>query len=193
MDAIEKIVEQILEKGRIEISTFKKIETDRIDREYQEKEELLYLQESKCIEKNEDQLNKLYRQKENRQQLEIKQAILNKKQDYLEKLFLESIERMNHWTEAEFQTFAEQIISHLPVEGEAYLKLGAFSKGKLSEQWLVEQSNDKLTLSVETTVIPNTGGFIVVKDGIEYNFLFLCLVHEIRKIESFKIAELLFQ
>ncbi|WP_206912097.1 V/A-type H+/Na+-transporting ATPase subunit E [Enterococcus sp. DIV0840] len=193
MDAIEKIVEQILEKGQVEVSELKKVEMARIDRKYQEQEEALFLQESKLIEKNQEQTDKAYKQKSNRQQLEIKQATLNQKQGYLEQLFAESVERMNHWTEAEFQRFVEQIIIQLLVEGKAALKLGEFSKGRLSEQWLAEHSSEKLTLKLEKEVIPNDGGFIVSKDGIEYNFLFTSLVQEIKKMESFKIAELLFR
>lgn len=193
MDAIEKIVEQILEKGQAEVSKMKKVEIDRIDREYQEQEEALFLQERKLVEKKQEQTNKSFKQKENRQQLEIKQATLNQKQGYLELLFSESIERMNHWTESEFQHFVEQIVIQLPVEGEAYVTLGEFSKDKLSDQWVVEHSNDRVRLLLEKDVIPNDGGFIVSKEGIEYNFLFSSLVQEIKKMESFKIAELLFQ
>ncbi|MGX7262383.1 hypothetical protein [Enterococcus crotali] len=193
MDAIEKIVEQILKKGQTEVSEMKEAEMKRIDREYQEQEEALILQESKIIEKNEEQVNKSFKQKQNRQQLEIKQATLNQKQGYLEQLFTEAVGRMNQWSESEFQLFAQQIIVQLPIEGEVVLQLGAFSKGKLSEQWLLAHSTDRLTLRLEKEVIPAVGGFIIAKEGIEYNFLFSTLVQEIKKMESFKIAELLFQ
>lgn len=193
MDAIEKIIEQILEKGQQEVSALKKAETDRIDREYQEQEEALLLQESKMIEKNQEQTNKAFKQKENRQQLEIKQATLNQKQDYLERLFSESVERMNQWNPIEFQRFVEQIISQLPLEGEANLKLGELSKVKLSSQWLSEHSTEKLKLRLEDEFLPNVGGFIIAKEGIEYNFLVSSLVQEVKKMESFSIAEMLFQ
>lgn len=193
MDAIEKIVEQILEKGRQEVSVLKEKEMQRIDQEYLEQEEALALQESKLIEKNQEQATKNFKQKQNRQQLEIKQATLNQKQGYLELLFTQVIERMNEWSEFEFQRFAQQIISQLPITGEARLKLGSFSKDKLSDQWVREHSPEKGTLYLEDEVIPNEGGFIVAKDGIEFNFLFSSLVQEIKKMESFVIAEQLFQ
>lgn len=193
MDAIEKIVEQILEKGQKEVSDLKKIELERIDQEYQEQAEALLLQENKLIEKNKEQTMKAFKQRSNRQQLEIKQATLNQKQAYLEQLFSEAIERMNHWTEPEFQTFAKQIIAQLTIEGEAQLTLGAFSKGKLSDKWVLDHSSEKLKLTLDEDVIPNEGGFIIAKEGIEYNFLFASLVQEIQKMESFKLAEMLFQ
>ncbi|MGX7245269.1 hypothetical protein ACWOC1_10470 [Enterococcus quebecensis] len=193
MDAIERIVEQILEKGQTEVLELKKVEIKRIDQEFAEQEEALFLQERKLIEKNEEQTIKAFKQKQNRQQLEIKQGTLNQKQGYLELLFSEAIERMNHWTEAEFQIFVKQIISQLPVEGDARLKLGEYSQEKLDDQWLAEHTSDKLRLVLEKEYIPNVGGFIIAKDGIEYNFLFPSLVQEIKKTESFKIAEMLFQ
>lgn len=193
MDAIEKIVEQILEKGQTEVSALKATEMKRIDREYQEQEEALILQESKIIEKNEEQTKKTFKQKQNRQQLEIKQATLNQKQGYLEQLFTESVERMNLWSESEFQTFVEQILAQMPIEGECLVQLGAFSKGKLSDEWLLVHSTDQLTLKLAKDVIPAVGGFIIAKEGIEYNFLFATLVQEIKKMDSFKIAEMLFQ
>lgn len=193
MDAIEKIVEQILAKGRMEVSEQKKVEIMRIDQEYQEQEESLYLQEAKLIEKNEEQTTKAFKQKQNRQQLDIKQATLNQKQGYLEQLFTEATERMNDWTEVEFQRFVEPIIRQLPIKGHANLKLGEFSQNKVSNKWLQSHSPEILTLNLEKETIPNVGGFIVAKDGIEYNFLFSSLVQEIKKLESFKVAELLFK
>ncbi|WP_207695912.1 V/A-type H+/Na+-transporting ATPase subunit E [Enterococcus sp. DIV0212c] len=193
MDAIEKIVEQILEKGHEEVATLKQTEILRIDHEYQEMEEALVLQETKLIEKNQEQTNKAFKQKQNRQQLDIKQATLNQKQGYLEELFSKVVERMSHWTEIEFQTFVEQIIEQLPIEGEVQLTLGEFSKGKLSEQWLLEHSSEKLIFVLQNEQILGDGGFIVAKEGIEYNFLFSSLVQEVKKMESFQIAEMLFQ
>lgn len=193
MDAIEKIVEQILAKGRMEVSEQKKVEIMRIDQEYQEQEESLYLQEAKLIEKNEELTTKAFKQKQNRQQLDIKQATLNQKQGYLEQLFTEATERMNDWTEVEFQRFVEPIICQLPIKGHANLKLGEFSQNKVSNEWLQSHSPEILTLNLEKETIPNVGGFIVAKDGIEYNFLFSSLVQEIKKLESFKVAELLFK
>ncbi|MEI5992714.1 V-type ATP synthase subunit E [Candidatus Enterococcus mansonii] len=192
MDAIEKIVEQILEKGQAEVEALQQTETQRIDQEFQEQEEALFLQESTMIKKNEVQADKAFKQKQNRQQLEIKQATLNKKQGYLEQLFSESIERMNHWTEVEFQNFAQQIIAQLPFEGEAIIRLGEFSKEKLTEQWLSEHSTEQIRLVLASETIAGVGGFVVAKAGIEYNFLFPILVQEVKKIESFHIAEMLF-
>lgn len=193
MEAIEKIIEQVLEKGQAEVSELKKVEIARINQNYQEQDEALFLQENKWINKNQEQTNKAYKQKHTRQQLDIKQATLNQKQRYLEQIFLESVDRMNHWTESEFQRYVEHIVIQLPVEGEAYVILGEFSKDKLSDQWVEEHSDDKLRLLLKKDVVSNDGGFIVSKEGIEYNFLFSNLVQEIKKMESFKIAELLFQ
>lgn len=192
MDAIEKIVDQILEKGTAEVSDLKKVEYKRIDEAYAEQEEALQLQEHKLIEKNSDQTNKAFKQKQNRQQLEIKQATLNQKQGYLEQLFLEAIKRMDRWNEDEFQLFTKQILDQLTLTGQAQLQLGEYSKGKLTEQWLEKHKPNELELALLPDFIPGVGGFIVAQNGIEYNFLFPSLVQEIKRAESFSIAEMLF-
>ncbi|GGC83794.1 hypothetical protein [Enterococcus wangshanyuanii] len=193
MDAIEKIVDQILEKGTTEVADIKRVEYKRIDEAYAEEEEALLLQEQKLIEKNSDQSNKAFKQKQNRQQLEIKQATLNQKQEYLEQLFLEAIKRMDNWNEDEFQLFTKQILDQLTLNGQAQLQLGEYSKGKLTEQWLKNHRSNELDLVLLPDFIPGVGGFIVAQNGIEYNFLFPSLVQEIKRAESFSIAEMLFK
>lgn len=193
MDAIEKIVDQILEKGTKEVADIKKVEYKRIDEAYAEQEEALLLQEHKSIEKNSDRCNKAFKQKQNRQQLEIKQATLNQKQEYLEQLFLEAIKRMDNWNEAEFQLFTKQILDQLTLTGQAQLQLGENSKGKLTEQWLKSHRSNELGLVLLPDFILGVGGFIVAQNGIEYNFLFPSLVQEIKRAESFSIAEMLFK
>ncbi|MFD1899907.1 hypothetical protein GQR36_07275 [Enterococcus termitis] len=145
------------------------------------------------IEKNNEQSLKNFKQKQNRQQLEIKQSTLNQKQGYLEQLFLEAVKRMNNWNEVEFQAFAQQIIEQLTLIGKAELQLGAYSQGKLTNQWLIEHTPKDLDLQLQPNLIADVGGFIIAQNGIEYNFLFPSLVQEIKRAESFDIAERLFR
>ncbi|MFD2305954.1 hypothetical protein [Enterococcus termitis] len=193
MEAIERIIDQILEKGTAEITELKNAELKQIDEAYAEQEEALLLQEKKLIEKNNEQSLKNFKQKQNRQQLEIKQSTLNQKQGYLEQLFLEAVKRMNNWNEVEFQAFAQQIIEQLTLIGKAELQLGAYSQGKLTNQWLIEHTPKDLDLQLQPNLIADVGGFIIAQNGIEYNFLFPSLVQEIKRAESFDIAERLFR
>ncbi|WP_321384868.1 hypothetical protein [uncultured Enterococcus sp.] len=193
MDAIGKIVEQILEKGKDEIATYKSAEKERIEKNFDEQVAAIEIQEKNQLDKNTELTKKAFKQKQNRQQLDVRQETLNRKQELLTQLFKETVEKMNEWDTATFQNFATNVLSNLQLTGEVQLDAGEYSQDKLSQEWLNQFHTDKLTVQLSDTVIPKESGFVVVKDGIEYNFLFSTLVQEIQKAESFKIAEMLFR
>lgn len=193
MDAIEKIVEQILEKGQTEIQDFERIEKKRIDENTKVQQEALVFQETSLLQKNEEKAKKEFKQKQNRQQLEIRQGTLNKKQEYLEALFTEAVSSMNAWSEQEFQTFVKQSLAELPIDGEASIVLGELSQGKINQKWLDDNQLGQLKLVLKTETIVGQGGVVVTQSGIEYNFLFASLVQEIQMQESYTIAEMLFK
>lgn len=193
MDAIEKIVEQILEKGQNEIRDFKTIEEKRINENSDVQQEALILQEATLIHKNEEKAKKAFKQKQNRQQLEIRQGTLNRKQEYLEALFTDAVAKMNALSEQEFQAFVKHSLAELPITGEASIVLGEFSRGQLTQKWLDDNQTSNLTLTLEAETIAGQGGVVITQAGVEYNFLFASLVQEIQKQESYSIAEMLFK
>ncbi|MBP1045476.1 hypothetical protein I6N96_04250 [Enterococcus sp. BWM-S5] len=193
MDAIEKIVEQILEKGKDEIATYKSAEKERIEKNFDEQVAAIEIQEKHQIDKNTELAKKAFKQKQNRQQLDVRQETLNRKQELLTQLFKETVEKMNEWDTATFQEFAANVLSKLPLTGDVQLKIGEYSQEKVSQEWLKQFNTDTLSFQLSDAVVSKESGFVIVKDGIEYNFLFSTLVQEIQKAESFKIAEMLFR
>ncbi|MCB5950800.1 hypothetical protein LI951_01815 [Enterococcus sp. BWT-B8] len=192
MDAIEKIVEQILEKGTCEAEAVKKSEVNRIESNFYEQIAALDIQKKQQITKNAELSKKIFRQKQNRQQLEVKQATLNSKQELLGQLFKETTEKMKQWDTETFQQFASGMLSKLDLSGEVVFNAGEYSKDKISQTWLDQFTTDKLTLQLSEKIIPKESGFVLAKDGIEYNFLFSTLVQEVQTTEIYKIAEMLF-
>ncbi|MGC6767846.1 hypothetical protein ACYSNR_11620 [Enterococcus sp. LJL128] len=193
MDAIEKIVEQILEKGKEEAAAYKTVEKERIENEFAEQAAAVEIQEKKQIKKNDEQMKKAFKQKQNRQQLEVKQTTLNDKQELLSRLFKETVEKMNHWDLTTFQQFASGILANLELAGEVEVSVGEFSQDKISQEWLQTFNTTDLKLTLSDQLIRKESGFVLAKDGIEYNFLFSTLVQEIQTAESYKIAEMLFR
>ncbi|MTD39106.1 hypothetical protein GIX45_10730 [Erwinia sp. CPCC 100877] len=192
MDAIEKIVEQIINKGQQEAAEFKQKEKRRIDQEMKQQETAVIVQEKELIKRNEQQLNKLFRQKQNRQRLDIRQATLQKKQTYLEQLFSEAVEQLNTWTEVEFQGFAERVLKRLSLTGEATMILGEYSKELFSADWLLQHAPEQTRVTLSEKFITGEGGFIIAQAGIDYNFLFSSLIEEVKTAAGFQIAEALF-
>lgn len=192
MDAIEKIVEQILEKGTSEATAAKKVEKERIETNFDELAAALDSQKQKQIIKNTELSKKAFKQKQNRQQLEVKQETLNSKQVLLSQLFKETTKKMTEWDTETFQQFAAGILSNLHLAGDVSVNAGEYSKDKMSQEWLNQFTTERLVLHLSEQTIPNESGFVLAKDGIEYNFLFSTLVQEVQTSESYKIAEMLF-
>ncbi|MHC5229183.1 hypothetical protein ACYSNW_12940 [Enterococcus sp. LJL99] len=193
MNAIEKIVEEIIENGKQDTNKWEEERMKGIKNSFEIEKEALLIEEAKQIEKNQKQLTLSLNQKRNRQQLETRQELLNKKQFYLEQLFSEVVTRMNHWSIESFQSFAKQIIVDLPLEGEIMVYLGEFSKEKVTQKWFLDQKNEQKQFILCDEVISGEGGLLFSKNGVEYNCLFSNLVEEIKKAESFNVAEKLFQ
>lgn len=192
MDAIEKIVAQIINKGQEEAAALKEKEIQRIDQEMKAQQTEVIVQEKDLIQKNRQQLNKEFKQKQNRQHLAIRQATLQKKQFYLEQLFAEAVEQMKAWPKAEFQAFVKQTLNQLSLTGNATMILGEASKELLTADWLSLHTPEQMEIRLSEKTAAGEGGFILVQAGIEYNFLFSSLVEEVKMAESFQLAEQLF-
>lgn len=192
MDAIDKIVTKIIEKGTNEVQEFEQKEQLRIEQSFAAQKEELQLQESHLIQKNEQYAQKQFKQKQNRQQLEVRQEVLNKKQEYLEKLFQQTIQMMNQWPQEEFLAFTKTMLQQLSLKGEADFLVGEYSQTYITQEWLAQQETG-VSLKLAREPIEGEGGFIISKDGIEYNFLFSTLIREIQKQESYTIAAELFK
>lgn len=152
MDAIGKIVEQILEKGKDEIATYKSAEKERIEKNFDEQVAAIEIQEKNQIDKNNELTKKAFKQKQNRQQLDVRQETLNRKQELLTQLFKETIEKMNEWDSETFQSFAANVLSTLPLTGEIQLNAGEYSQDKISQEWLQQFNTESLSVQLSDTV-----------------------------------------
>ncbi|MDN6544897.1 MAG: ATPase V, partial [Enterococcaceae bacterium] len=121
-----------------------------------------------------------------------RQDALNKKQAYLNQLFDEVVLKMSEWSAKEFQEFMKAQLGSLELTGKATILLGEYSQTKVTQEWLTALSDATVQWELSEEVVPKESGFIVAKDGLDYNFLFSALVEEIQKTEGFKVAEKLF-
>ncbi len=194
MEAIEKMVAQVLEKGQIERDAYTEEETQKIAQ--QEKQELATLQkvEAETLTKNLRSLEKEYQQTMQRHETTSRQATLNMKQDYLAKLFEEAIALMNNWDQETTQAFCAKAITKVPDFPHSELVVGEYSKDFLDATWLEKVNQGKeYPITLSERVERKQGGFIVSQSGVEYNVLYSSLVREIQSADSFSIAEILFK
>lgn len=193
MEAIEKIVEQLKQQADLEQRQLKETERARIEQEFQAAEAEIIADHQKRLEKNLQNLENKYKQEANRQQVAQKQQILNQKQAVLERVFAEAVLQMESRSAKEQQEFAQRALNKLPIHGELAFIPGEKSQSIFTKEWLVEQ-NQQLAyqLNLADTTIADQAGFILDKNGVQYNFLYQSLVREIQERESFAIAQALF-
>lgn len=194
MEAIEKMVAQVLEKGQIAVGAYLEGETKKIVQ--QEKQELATLQqlEEETLTKNLRSLEKEYLQIMQRHETSSRQETLNMKQAYLTKLFDEAISLMNDWDKETTQAFCEKAIAKVPDFPHSELIVGEYSKAFLDASWLEKVNQSKeYPITLSQKVERKQGGFIVSQSGVEYNVLYASLVREVQSADSFSIAEMLFK
>lgn len=194
MEAIEKIVEQLNQQAGLELRQLKEKETARIDQEFQAELTEIKTDHQKRLDKNIQSLENSYKQATNRQQVAQKQMILNQKQAILERVFAEAVIKMEDWSLEEQQKFAHNALNKLQLKGELVFIPGEKSQAIFTDEWLSEQNNTlPYHLVLGKTFVGDQAGFILDKEGVQYNFLYQSLVREIQQRESFKFAQELFE
>lgn len=194
MEAIEKIVEQLNQQADLEQHQLKEKETARIDQEFQAEIVEIEAEHQKRLEKNLQNLENNYKQATNRQHVAQKQMILNQKQAILERVFVEAVAQMESWSVKEQQKFAHNALAKMDLQGELVFISGEKSKSIFTDEWLIEQ-NQRLAyrLVMGKNSVADQAGFVLDKDGVQYNFLYQSLVREIQQRDSFQVAQTLFE
>lgn len=194
MDAVEKMVAQVLAKGQQKVEDYLKKEKNRQFTETQQ--QLVELEKAAKVtaDKSKKALEKDFAQEYSRQETTFRRETLNIKQDYLTKLFEEAITAMNQWPKETYQEFCTRGILQVPDAKNSVVILGEYAKDKLDDTWLAKVNAQKqFPLTFSETFEKKQGGFVVDQEGVEYNFLFSALVNELKETESFTIAEILFK
>ena len=193
MDAIEKIISEIKQQGKQEIEAYVTSEQTRIDQEFQAAQQEILLKQEHEIEKRQQQLLKEFKQRQQRQTLEIRQDALNKKQAYLNQLFDEVVLKMSEWSAEEFQQFMKAQLGSLELTGKATILLGEYSQTKVTQEWLTALSDATVQWELSEEVVPKRKWLYRCKRRFGLIiFSFSALVEEIQKTEGFKVAEKLF-
>lgn len=194
MEAIEKIVEQLKLQSELEQSQLKEKETVRIEQEFQAELAEIEAEHHKRLEKNLQNLENNYKQATNRKQVAQKQTILNQKQAILERVFVEVVSQMENWTTEQQQEFANSALKKMQLQGEMVFVPGEKSQMIFTQEWLNKQKGSlTYQLILGKDPIAGQAGFVLDKNGVQYNFLYQSLVREIQQRESFQTAQSLFE
>lgn len=115
-------------------------------------------------------------------------ALLGEKQTIMKGIYNGAVVKMTEWTTTEFQLFAGNVLKQF--EGKAVTVIA----GEKSAHHFTEAFTAKYPDAVfSQETVPAKAGFIVERDGIDYNYFFDQMVAEIKKDFTPKLASLAFQ
>lgn len=193
MSAIDKIIAKIDEQAALELQNYENTELAQINQSYEQQLAQLEQDKARQLAKQTETIEKKYKQLHNRQEVEARQAVLNEKQHYLEKLFVAASNQMSQWSKAEMTQFASDALATLSLSGKVQFIPGELSKEALDQEWLAKMNQQlPFELVYSSTTIANQAGFIVDDQGVQYNFIFENLIKDIQASMSFELANRLF-
>lgn len=109
--------------------------------------------------------------------LAVRDQNLDAKQQMLDKVFEEALQRLNNMSQAEYLAFLTSYLGSLDLDGEEIIvpaKYGITDLDSLNAALKEAGKKGNLTLSKDSRKID--GGFVLCKDGIEQNNTFEALV-----------------
>ncbi|HJF20093.1 MAG TPA: ATPase V [Enterococcus columbae] len=193
MSAIDKIIAKIDEQAALELQNYENTELAQINQSYEQQLAQLEQDKARQLAKQTETIEKKYKQLHNRQEVEARQAVLNEKQYYLEKLFVAASNQMSQWSKAEMTQFASDALATLSLSGKVQFIPGELSKAALDQEWLAKMNQQlPFELVYSSKTIVNQAGFIVDDQGVQYNFIFENLIKDIQASMSFELANRLF-
>ncbi|MCD8506379.1 MAG: V-type ATP synthase subunit E [Alkalibacterium thalassium] len=106
--------------------------------------------------------------------------VLAAKQSILDNMFKEAKNRLDNLDDETFRQFTANVLKQFDKEGQVTLKLGEKSAHSIDGTWVTSNKPAELTVLVSKDTVKGQSGFIIEKNGIEYNFLFDSLVEDAR-------------
>ncbi|MCC5888953.1 MAG: hypothetical protein JJU01_00200 [Alkalibacterium sp.] len=172
----ERVVEKEKAAMREEIEKTKKQAEDELQAfEAEEVQKRLRLKEE--IKSKSDQR---YTIKKNTLEIKRRNEVLAAKQRILHAVFEEANSKLDNLNEADFKAFTLGVLNQFDESSAVTMKLGAKSTAAFDKSWVNALSDKKLTVRISEETVANESGFVIEKDGIDYNFLFSNLVDDAR-------------
>lgn len=125
--------------------------------------------------------------------LEIRDNNLDAKQQILEKIFSQALDRLNSMSKDEYWKFLTGYLSGMDTDGEEIIlpkKYGIASVEELNEVLKKNGKKGNLVLSADGREID--GGFVLSKNGIEQNNTFEALISKTRYDQESEILRMLY-
>lgn len=187
MSNLENLTSKILEDSKREANEI-------LEKAKKEANSLLSSKEKSAELVKNDLMGKAKLEAESRKQRLISSAELQgrneklkAKQQVIESTFEKAIEKLSKMSKEDFVKFLKESISSLNLQGGEEILVSKDFKEAITPEVLTEL---KLELCKDDRNIPS--GFIIINEGIEYNYTFKALANSLREELEYEVAGILF-
>ncbi|OJF89743.1 V-type ATP synthase subunit E family protein [Alkalibacterium sp. 20] len=139
-----------------------------------------------------EKVEKEYVIKTNTLEIKKRNNILSAKQNLLNKIFVDTKDKLDTLDKSTFQTFVLNVFQNFENEKEITLIFGEKSRDLIDTVWIKENAPENLSVRISDETISKKSGLIVGKDDIDYNFVFDILVEELKSDILSEISNELF-
>lgn len=180
MSDLKLLTDRLIESKKAEVQ--EKIKEAEIEKEQllSESDENLAEEKAKQINLIDSRLARKFEQDKHTLQINKRNQLLIEKQKVLTTVFNEAEEQMNQWTDLEFQQFLLAVLKQHKDSESIELIVGQHSVDKVTNDWIDTVAKEVVNVQLSTETISKKNGFILKKNGIEYNYLFDELVKDIK-------------
>ncbi|MER2225670.1 MAG: ATPase [Carnobacterium sp.] len=180
MSDLKLLTDRLIESKKAEVQ--EKIKEAEIEKEQllSESDENLAEEKAKQINLIDSRLARKFEQDKHTLQINKRNQLLSEKQKVLTVVFNEAEEQMNQWTDSEFQQFLLSVLKQHKDSESIELIVGQHSVDKVTNDWIDKVAKEVVNVQLSTETISKKNGFILKKNGIEYNYLFDELVKDIK-------------
>ena len=180
MSDLKLLTDRLIESKKAEVQ--EKIKEAEIEKEQLLSESDVNLAEEKAKQINliDSRLARKFEQDKHTLQINKRNQLLIEKQKVLTTVFNEAEEQMNQWTDLEFQQFLLAVLKQHKDSESIELIVGQHSVDKVTNDWIDKVAKEVVNVQLSTETISKKNGFILKKNGIEYNYLFDELVKDIK-------------
>ncbi|GEN49795.1 V-type ATP synthase subunit E [Alkalibacterium pelagium] len=170
----ERVVEKEKAAIRTEIEEAKKQAEDDIQAaEAEEVQKRLQAKEQIKADAEHD-----YTIRRNTLDIRRRNEVLAAKQSILNNTFKEAKYKLDNLDKETFRQFTANVLKQFTNEEQVTLKLGEKSAHSIDGAWVTANKPAELTVLVSDETVKGQSGFLIEKNGIEYNFLFDSLVED---------------
>ncbi|MGO4940476.1 hypothetical protein ACTQ45_10690 [Fundicoccus sp. Sow4_D5] len=190
MAKINELVEQVVRK---ETQAYQeKVEAKRAETKQALTDKQQALQADLVAEKSkvDEQLNTRYQITHQSQKIAHRDQLLREKQTLLNKVFSLAEDQLNNLSAEDFKAFVTDVLTQFKGQGVLMVKLGEHSQGLLDQGWLDSVAIEGINVQLSEELVPQNGGFILEKSGIQYNFLSDTLIQDAKQRLTVEISKL---